>query len=76
MLAAVGVWSTRRRARPSHIPYPVSHVESLIGQIAALDVRYAREKPEAADARVAYEQQRALLKEQIATALAAEKQPT
>jgi len=76
MLGAFGVWFARPRFRPSNIPHPTSTVESLIARMAAMDARFERAKPEAADERAAYVHQRALLKEQIAAALAAEKQPT
>ena len=77
MLGAFGIWFARGRTLRTASPAPaVANSERLVHELAALDARFEREKPADADARLAYHQRRAEIKQQVASALAAEKQPT
>jgi hypothetical protein len=78
MLAAFGIWYTRRHqlrvTPPLNALRPLSEVERLVAELATLDARFERE-PENSDGRARYERDRAALKDRIARALAEEKAP-
>ncbi len=69
MAGALVHWARGRRRRPFDVPAPSA---LLIGELAALDVRFERDAGASAEARANYERSRAELKERIANALAAE----
>jgi hypothetical protein len=73
MLIAIGIWAARRKkAVPiSHFLFPISAVDILIAELATLDARF-ESAPASSAERAAYEQQRNILKDRIARALAGE----
>jgi hypothetical protein len=80
MLAALGIWYTRRhqlRATPpppANAQRPTSDVDRLVAELASLDARFEREPP-SGDARARYERERAELKDRVAHALAGANTP-
>ena len=74
MLAAMIVAFARRRGGPTPVvAQPAS--AALLQQITALDARFEHESAPSAEARAAYTAERERLKSQLASALAAERQP-
>ena len=73
MLVAVALWFGRNRKdiRVIGVPRRANDAERLVAEIAALDARFERNPANRAD----YEEQRQRLKAQLASALAAEKEP-
>jgi hypothetical protein len=73
MLIALGIWMARRKKTSpiSHFPFPISTVDVLLAELSTLDARFEG-APASSAGRAAYEQQRTVLKDRIARALAAE----
>jgi hypothetical protein len=84
MLGAFGFWLIKRRPlltspHPALLgtrPLPARESDRLIAELATLDAAFERSPPSAGETRLAYEQERAQLKERIARALATEKTQT
>lgn len=74
MLGALARTLTRRAPRHAHVALAPSTTESLVAEIAALDARHEQNGSHAPAADVErYTRERALLKEQLTAALAAER---
>jgi hypothetical protein len=76
MVGAFGLWFAGRHRFSTRAPIRVAtDRDRLVAELASLDARFEREPADTEEMRVAYEHQRAQLKDRIARTLAGENRP-